>query len=64
MKKLLYEYSNGVKKIHTIFINNETILKESSGAKQVSIYKCNELQIEKRLNSFVAGEYVTTLLLK
>ena len=64
MKKLIYEYSNGEKRIHNNFIKNSTIRREASGAKQVSIYKCNELQIEKRLNSFVAGEYVTTLLLK
>ena len=63
MKKLIYEYSSGVKKVHTIFISNKTILKEANGAKQVTINKCNEYEIDKRLDNKTAGQYITTLLL-
>lgn len=63
MEKLIYEYSNGFKKVHTIFIINKTILKEANGAKQVTIYKCNEYEIDQRLDNKTAGQYITTLLL-
>ncbi len=63
MKKLFYEYSNGKYSIHTNFINNKTIKKEANGADRVSIYKCNELDLEKIANGFMAGQYITTLAL-
>lgn len=61
--KLVYEYSNGLQIVHTKFISNKTMLKESKNAKNVAIYECNELDIEKRLDGFESGKYVTTLLL-
>ena len=61
MKKLFYEYDNGEYSIHTNFISNKTIKKESKKANKVSIYKCDE--IEKRLEGFSSGQYITTLIL-
>lgn len=63
MNKLFYDYDNGEYSIHTKFISNKTIKKESRGAKKVSIYKCNELDLEKIANGFMAGQYITTLAL-
>lgn len=61
MRKLLYEYSNGEIKIHTKFIKNKTMLKEAKGAKQVSIYKCNDYEIDDHLDGFITGKYITTI---
>ena len=61
--KLVYEYSNGLQLIHTKFISNKTMLKESKNAKQVAIYACDDLDIENRLDGFFSGKHVTTLLL-
>lgn len=61
--KLVYEYSNGLQLVHTKFISNKTMLKESKSAKKVAIYECSGLDIEKRLDGFESGEYITTLLL-
>ena len=63
MKKLFYEYSNGKYSIHTNFINNKTIKKEANGADRVSIYKCNEIELDKKLEGILSGEYITTLAL-
>lgn len=61
MNKLFYKYDNGEYSIHSRYISNKTIKKESRGAKRVSIYTCNELDIEKRLEGFSSGQYITTL---
>lgn len=63
MKKLLYDYSNGIIKVHTKLIKNKTILKESEGAKQVSIYKCNDYELDRHIEGFTTGKYITTLIL-
>lgn len=63
MNKLFYEYDNGEYNVHTNFISNKTIKKESKGANRVSIYKCNELDLEKRLEGLSSGQYITTLIL-
>ena len=61
MKKLLYDYSNGIIKVHTKFTKDKTMLKEAKGAKQVNIYKCNDYEIDDHLDGFVTGKYITTL---
>lgn len=61
MKKLFYGYSNGKYSIHTNFISNKTIKRESNGADRVSIYKCNEIDLEQMLNGVLSGKYITTL---
>lgn len=53
----VYEYSNGIQKKHSCLISNKTILKESEEAKQVSIYKITNDELEKR-------KFVETLLLR
>lgn len=64
MKVYVYLYSNGNKKEHKNLIKNKTILKEANGADRVSIYKCNEYEVEKIIyNNILAGQYITTLLL-
>lgn len=63
MSKLFYEYDNGEYSIHTKYISNKTIKKESRGAEKVSIYRCNELDLEKIAEGFSAGQYITTLAL-
>lgn len=64
MKKLFYKYSNGEYSIHSNFISSKTINKEANGAEQVSIYKCNDYQLDELLDGYSAGEYITTYLLK
>nr|DAH72015.1 MAG TPA: hypothetical protein [Caudoviricetes sp.] len=64
MKKLVYVYSDGKEFEHTKFISDKTILKEANGADRVAIYKCNEYELEQRQDGYVAGEYITTKLLK
>ena len=64
MKKLVYVYSNGKEVEHTKFISNKTMLKESNGADKVTIYKCNEYELEQRQDGYEAGEYITAKLLK
>ena len=44
MRRLVYCYSKIGDKIHTKFISNKTMLKESEGAKTVDIYECIELK--------------------
>lgn len=61
MRKLLYDYSNGIIKIHTKYIKSKTMLKEAKGAKQVSIYSCNEYEIDNHLDGFITGKYITTI---
>ena len=63
MKKLVYEYTNGLQKIHTTFITKKTMLRESKGARRVTIYKCDELELIKREEGYTSGEYITTILL-
>ena len=63
MRKLLYEYSNGEIKIHTKYIKSSTMRKEAKGAKQVSIYSCNEYELDRRIEGFATGKYITTLIL-
>ena len=64
MKRLVYCYSKIGDKIHTKFISNKKMLKESEGAKTVDIYECNEFQIYKRENGdCFAGKYITTIAL-
>lgn len=64
MKKLVYVYSDGKEFEHTKFISDKTILKEANGADRVTIYKCNEYELEQRQDGYKAGEYITTKLLK
>lgn len=61
MKKLVYVYENGNEVVHAKHISKKTILKECKGSKTVEIYECNELDLEKRLDGFAAGKYITTL---
>ena len=64
MKKLVYAYSNGKEFEHTKFISDKTMLREAEGSERVSIYECNELDLEQRFDGFSAGKYITTKLLK
>lgn len=63
MKKLFYKYDNGEYSIHTKYISTKAIKRESRGAEKVSIYKCNEIDLEKIAEGFSAGQYITTLVL-
>ena len=64
MKKLFYEYSNGEYSIHTKHISDRTMDKEAKGADRVSIYECNDINLDQRLDGFSAGKFITTKLLK
>ena len=61
MKKLVYVYSNGEEKTHTKYISDKSIKKEAGDSTKVEIYECNELDLEKRLDGFSAGKYITTI---
>lgn len=63
MKKLVYCYSKIGDKIHTKFISNKTMLRESKDSNRVEIYECNEVELWQRENGFVAGKYITTIAL-
>lgn len=57
MKKLVYVYENGNEITHTKYISDKSIKKEAGDSKRVSIYECNELDLEQRLDGFKAGKY-------
>lgn len=61
MKKLVYVYENGTEVTHTKYISGKSIKRESGDSKKVEIYECNELDLEKRLDGFSAGKYITTI---
>ncbi len=63
MRKLVYDYSNGIIKVHTVYVKSKTMYREANGAKQVSIYSCNEYQLDEHLDGFLTGKYITTILL-
>ena len=58
-----YSYNNGEYSIHKRMIKNKTIKKESKGATGLTIYKCDETDIENMLDGKLAGQYITTLIL-
>jgi len=61
MVKLVYVYENGKEVVHANYVSDKTIKRESEGSKKVEIYECNELDLEKRLDGFSAGKYVSTI---
>lgn len=58
-----YLYNNGEYSLHKKMIENKTMIKEAKNATGVSIYKCNEADIENILDGKLAGQYITTLML-
>ena len=45
------------------FINNKSIKRRFEKSKQVSIYNCNEHDVELLEEGYSAGDYITTILL-
>ena len=58
-----YSYNNGEYSLHKRIIGNKTMIKEANGATNVTIYKCNETEIENILDGKLVGQYITTLIL-
>lgn len=61
MKKLVYVYEDGTEVTHTKYISDKTIKREAGDSKKVEIYECTESDLEKRLDGFSAGKYITTI---
>ena len=61
MKKLVYCYSNGNKFTHSNYVSNRTMLRESEDSKEVSIYECNEIQLDELLDGLFSGKYLRTI---
>lgn len=61
MKKIVYVYENETEVTHTKYISDKSIKREAGDSKKVEIYECNELDLEKRLDGFSAGKYITTI---
>ena len=64
MKKLVYVYDNGTEVEHTKYISNKSIKRESGDSTRVSIYECNDYDLDERVNGFSAGKYITTILIQ
>lgn len=45
------------------FINNKSIKRRFNKSKQVSIYNCNEHDVELLEEGYTSGDYITTILL-
>ena len=56
MKKLMYDYGEGNRKVHNDFVTNRTMKRESKGSNRVVIW-CYDEEREKIIS------YVTTILL-
>ena len=70
-KKIVYVYSNGIKKEHSKYINKKNILKESKGAKRCNIYEKKSMLetvcfgiAENQKEYVTRTKFITTLLLK
>lgn len=63
MKKLVYYYSHDNIKIHSKYISGKTMRREANGASGVSIYKCNEIDIENILDGKLAGKHIASIIL-
>ena len=64
MKRFVYEYEEGDTKVHTTIISKVTVRREGKGSRKVSIYECNENELDRRLDGESAGKYITTILIK
>lgn len=59
MKKLMYVYENGEKRVHTKFISDKTMKQEGGSSKRVEVYECNDNGYE-----YETGKYITTYMIR
>lgn len=58
-----YSYNNGEYSLHKRIIGNKTMIKEANGATGVTIYKCNETDVENILDGKLAGKHIASIIL-